>query len=95
MEMLRSQRAAQGFGTQRGESRQALSFYQQALQFNSTDPMIYQSMAALHEQLGEYEQAVGPAAKEAMRVALSIDPQAKAWVKDWLTRRFNVKFEAK
>jgi hypothetical protein len=28
-------------------------------------------------------------------VALTIDPQAKAWVKDWLTRRFNVKFEAK
>ena len=47
------------------------------------------------DELGEYEQAIGPAAREAMRVALTIDPQAKAWVKDWLTRRFNVKFEAK
>jgi hypothetical protein len=47
------------------------------------------------DELGDYEQAVGPAAQEAVKVALSIDPQAKAWVRDWLTRRFNVKFEAK
>ena len=47
------------------------------------------------DELGDYEQAVGPAAREAMKVALNIDPKAKAWVKDWLTRRFNVKFEQK
>lgn len=47
------------------------------------------------EELGDYEQAVGPAAQEAVKVALSIDPAAKAWVKDWLTRRFEVKFEKK
>jgi hypothetical protein len=28
-------------------------------------------------------------------VALNIDPKAKAWVREWLTRRFQVKFEAK
>jgi tripartite-type tricarboxylate transporter receptor subunit TctC len=47
------------------------------------------------DELGEYEQAVGPAAREAMKVALGVDAQSKAWVKDWLTKRFNVKFEAK
>ena len=47
------------------------------------------------EELGDYEQAVGPAAREAVKVALSIDPQAKAWVRDWLIRRFNVKFDQK
>lgn len=47
------------------------------------------------DELGDYEQAVGPAAQEAVKVALSIDPQAKAWVREWLTRRFNVKFDQK
>jgi hypothetical protein len=47
------------------------------------------------KELGDYEQAVGPAAQAAVKVALSIDPQAKAWVKDWLTRRFEVKFDKK
>jgi hypothetical protein len=47
------------------------------------------------DELGDYQQAVGPAAREAMNVALSIDPKAKAWVRDWLTRRFNVKFDEK
>jgi tripartite-type tricarboxylate transporter receptor subunit TctC len=47
------------------------------------------------DELGEYEQAVGPAAREAMKVALGVDAKSKAWVKDWLTKRFNVKFEAK
>jgi tripartite-type tricarboxylate transporter receptor subunit TctC len=47
------------------------------------------------DELGEYHQAVGPAAEKAVKVALSIDPKAKAWVKDWLARRFEVKFDKK
>jgi tripartite-type tricarboxylate transporter receptor subunit TctC len=47
------------------------------------------------DELGEYQQAVGPAAQQVLKVALHIDPKAKAWVRDWLTRRFNVKFESK
>jgi tripartite-type tricarboxylate transporter receptor subunit TctC len=47
------------------------------------------------EELGDYEQAVGPAAREAMKIALTIDPKSKAWVKDWLARRFQVKFDTK
>lgn len=47
------------------------------------------------DELGEYQQAVGPAARQAVKVALNIDPKAKAWVRDWLSRRFQVKFEGK
>jgi len=47
------------------------------------------------DELGDYQQAVGPAAQQAMKVALTIDPKAKAWVKDWLARRFEVKFDKK
>ena len=47
------------------------------------------------DELGEYEQAVGPAAREAMKVALGVDAESRAWVKEWLTKRFNVKFESK
>src|SRR5688572_26820 len=47
------------------------------------------------DELGDYQQAVGPAAQRAMKVALTIDPAAKAWVKDWLARRFEVKFDKK
>jgi tripartite-type tricarboxylate transporter receptor subunit TctC len=47
------------------------------------------------DELGEYQQAVGPAATKVLEVALNVDPKARAWVRDWLTRRFNVKFESK
>jgi putative tricarboxylic transport membrane protein len=47
------------------------------------------------DELGEYPQAVGPAARKTLETALHIDPKAKAWVRDWLSRRFQVKFESK
>lgn len=43
------------------------------------------------DELGEYTQATGPAAQKMMEVALDISPQAKAWVKNWLTTKYNVK----
>jgi tripartite-type tricarboxylate transporter receptor subunit TctC len=47
------------------------------------------------DELGEYQQAVGPAARKAVEAALNVDPKARAWVRDWLTRRFQVKFDSK
>lgn len=47
------------------------------------------------DELGEYPQAVGPAARKTLETALHIDPKAKAWVRDWLSRRFQVKFDSK
>lgn len=42
-------------------------------------------------EIGEYRQVTGPAAAAVLRVALSIDPQAKAWVKKWLVDKYNAK----
>jgi tripartite-type tricarboxylate transporter receptor subunit TctC len=47
------------------------------------------------DELGEYRQAVGPAARKAVQVALNVDDKSRAWVRDWLTRRFQVKFDGK
>jgi tripartite-type tricarboxylate transporter receptor subunit TctC len=76
----------------KGTSKDVVDTYVQALERAVKNPQFKEKAA---DELGDYEQAVGPAAREAMKVALNIDPKAKAWVKDWLTRRFNVKFEQK
>src|SRR5687768_12420515 len=47
------------------------------------------------DELGEYQQAVGPAARKAVQVALNVDPKSREWVREWLTRRFQVKFDGK
>lgn len=44
---------------------------------------------AAAKALGAYPQAVGQKAQTLKRVATNVQPQAKAWVKDWLKRRFN------
>jgi hypothetical protein len=44
-------------------------------------------------EIGEYIQATGPAAAKMMDVALSIDPEAKKWVKNWLVTKFNAKLD--
>ena len=76
----------------KGTSKDIVDTYVQALDKVVKTPAFKEKAA---DELGEYEQAVGPAARQAMKVALTIDPKAKAWVKDWLTRRFEVKFEKK
>lgn len=43
------------------------------------------------DQIGEYKQAVGPGAAKTFAVAVNIKPEAKAWVKNWLTTKYNVK----
>lgn len=44
---------------------------------------------AAAKALGAYPQAVGQKAEVLKRVATNVPPKAKAWVKDWLKRRFN------
>jgi tripartite-type tricarboxylate transporter receptor subunit TctC len=43
------------------------------------------------EEIGEYVQATGAAAARMLKIALDIDPAAKAWVKKWLAVKFNAK----
>ncbi len=42
--------------------------------------------------LGTYEQRVGPDAEKLLQTAIDVDPKAKAWVRNWLTEKYNVKF---
>lgn len=42
--------------------------------------------------LGAYKQLTGKDAEAGLRTAISVSPTAKAWVKDWLTKRYKVKF---
>jgi tripartite-type tricarboxylate transporter receptor subunit TctC len=45
------------------------------------------------DEIGEYTQHTGAAAERTLNAALNIDPSAKAWVKNWLTTKYNVKLE--
>jgi tripartite-type tricarboxylate transporter receptor subunit TctC len=47
---------------------------------------------AAEEDLGVYEQQTGERAVKLVTQATSIAPEAKQWVKDWLTKKYNVKF---
>jgi tripartite-type tricarboxylate transporter receptor subunit TctC len=76
----------------KGTPPDVVDAYVQALQKVVRTPAFKEKAG---KELGDYDQAVGPAAQQALKVALDIDPQAKAWVKDWLARRFAVKFEQK
>lgn len=42
--------------------------------------------------LGTYEQAVGRKPEVLMRVAINVDPVARKWVRDWLQRKYSVRF---
>ena len=44
------------------------------------------------EELGQYPQYTGERARTLVTQATTIAPEAKQWVKDWLTRKYNVKF---
>jgi tripartite-type tricarboxylate transporter receptor subunit TctC len=44
------------------------------------------------EDLGQYPQYTGERAQVLVTQATTIAPEAKQWVKDWLTRKYNVKF---
>ena len=41
--------------------------------------------------LGIYPQATGDAAVTRMKLAVDVAPEAKQFVKDWLTEKYNVK----
>lgn len=42
--------------------------------------------------LGSYNQVTGKDAEAGLKAAITVSPKAKAWVKDWLTKRYKVKF---
>ncbi len=44
------------------------------------------------EELGDYEQYTGERTKVLVQQAITVEPEAKRWIKDWLTKTYNVKF---
>jgi len=47
---------------------------------------------AAKKALGNVDQGTGRRAETLAKLATEVDPKATGWVRDWLTRKFNVKF---
>lgn len=45
-----------------------------------------------NKKIGAYPQVTGKAAEMRFKAATSVPPSAKAWVKNWLTEKYNVRF---
>jgi tripartite-type tricarboxylate transporter receptor subunit TctC len=63
--------------------------YRQAFVETIADPEL---QARKGDVLGEYEQAVGDAVEALYKVATTIAPEARAWVREFLSSNFNVRF---
>ena len=49
-------------------------------------------LKTVDEELGDYEQFTGERTTTLVKQATSVEPEARQWIKDWLTKRYNVKF---
>jgi tripartite-type tricarboxylate transporter receptor subunit TctC len=84
-----------GFGAQKalflpkGTPKDVVDAYSQAIERVLKDPEFRKAVA---EDLGDYDQYVGARSERLVEQATTISPEAKQWVKDWLTKKYNVKF---
>jgi len=70
-------------------AREIVAAYRKAFADAVADPDL---QAKKGEVLGEYEQAVGDQVEALYKVATTIAPEARAWVRDYLARNHNVRF---
>lgn len=63
--------------------------YREAFEKVVADP---EMQAGKEEVLGAYKQATGEAAVRQAKLATSVDPEAKAWVRNWLEEEYDVTF---
>jgi tripartite-type tricarboxylate transporter receptor subunit TctC len=63
--------------------------WHQAARATVEDPEFKRAAA---KELGAYPQVVGEQAAAMVKIGITVDPGAKAWVKSWLTTRYDVKF---
>jgi hypothetical protein len=73
----------------KGTPQDIVDAYVNALQTGMSTPEFKEKSK---EELGDYEQATGKAAAEMLKVALDVRPEARQWVRKWLTEKYNVKF---
>jgi tripartite-type tricarboxylate transporter receptor subunit TctC len=72
-----------------GTPQDIIDAYVMALQKGIATPEFKEKSKA---ELGDYEQATGKAAEAFLKVALEVTPEARQWVRKWLTEKYNVKF---
>lgn len=73
----------------RGTAPGIIAAYRRAFQQAVADPEL---QAKKGEVLGEYRQAVGDNIQRLFEVATTIDPEARTWVRNYLTTNHNVRF---
>ncbi|TQF77515.1 tricarboxylate transporter [Elioraea sp. Yellowstone] len=73
----------------RGTPREIVAAYRKAFADAVADPDL---QARKGDVLGDYEQAVGDQVDTLYRVATTIAPEARAWVRDYLAKNHNVRF---
>jgi putative tricarboxylic transport membrane protein len=64
--------------------------YQRAVREMKQDPDYIARKAAA---LGDYDQLTGAAAEKQYQLATHVDPEARAWIRDWLVNRFHLNLE--
>lgn len=72
-----------------GTSPDIIEAYVKALQKGIAAPGFKEKAQA---ELGDYDQATGNAAATMLKIALDVTPEARQWVRKWLTEKYNVKF---
>ena len=73
----------------KGTPQDIVDAYVNALQKGISTPEFKEKSK---EELGDYEQATGKAAAAMLKVALDVTPEARQWVRKWLTEKYDVKF---
>lgn len=73
-----------------GTPPEIIAAYRQAFADAVADPEL---QATKGEVLGEYEQAVGDDVEALYKVATTIDPEAREWVRSYLSENYNVTLE--
>ncbi|HVL72085.1 MAG TPA: tripartite tricarboxylate transporter substrate-binding protein [Beijerinckiaceae bacterium] len=74
---------------QKGTPQNIVAAYRKAFADAVADPEL---QAKKEDVLGDYKQATGPEIEQLYKVATTIDPDARAWVRKYLQDNHNVKF---
>lgn len=74
----------------RGTSPEIVAAYRQAFADAAADPEL---QASAGDILGDYDQAVGDEVEGLYRVATTIDPEAREWVRNYLRERHSVSLD--